>query len=326
MLRKNKYSAKTLNLKPAVRCFGHFILILALALAIAGCAGHARISWPITAKDLPDQYLLNSIPFFPQEESQCGPAALAMALAWSGVHVSPQDLSSEVFTPSRKGSLQSAMIGTTRRHDRIACLLFDPESLIDEVAGGHPVIVLQNLGLSWYPVWHYAVVIGLDLNRGNVILHSGTTPQKQISFKVFENTWARSNFWGLLVLPPSQLPAVAKEKDYLLAVSNLERSGRWETAAEGYRTALSRWPDSLPAYMGLGVCKYETGDLKSAEAVFREATLKFPHDGAAFNNLAQVLMDQGRKTEALDAVMRAIERGGPLKAHFESTLEEIRNQ
>lgn len=191
---------------------------------------------------------------------------------------------------------------------------------------GHPVVVLQNLGLSWNPVWHYAVVIGLDLAKGNVILHSGTTPQKQISFKTFEHTWARSNFWGLLVLPPSQLPASAKEKDYLMAVSNLERLGRWDIAAQGYQTALDQWPDSLPATVGLGVCLYRTGDLESAEAVFREATLKFPDEGILFNNLAQVLMDQGRKTEALDAVMSAIERGGPLKTLFERTLEEIRKQ
>jgi Flp pilus assembly protein TadD len=66
--------------------------------------------------------------------------------------------------------------------------------------------------------------------------------------------------------------------------------------------------------------------LKSAEAVFREAAAKFPKDGAPYNNLAQVLMDQGRKADALEAVEKAIERGGPLKARFEDTLREIRRQ
>ena len=45
--------------------------------------------------------------------------------------------------------------------------------LLQEVAAGHPVIVLQNLGLEWIPVWHYSVVIGYDLSRGQLVLRSG---------------------------------------------------------------------------------------------------------------------------------------------------------
>ena len=305
---------------------GWFLLILALCSAIAGCGRSTGINWSSPSRDLEKSYLLNDIPFFPQVASQCGPAALAMALVWSGVPVSPDDLASEVFTPSRKGSLQSAMIGAARRHDRIAYGLSEPEALIDEVAAGNPVIVLQNLGLSWYQVWHYAVVIGLDLAKGNVILHSGTTPHKEISLTVFERTWARSDYWGLLVLPPHRLPANAKEKEYLLAVSHLERLGRWDIAADGYTTALSRWPDSLPAAVGLGVCLYRRGDLAAAEAHFRDATVKFPHEGVVYNNLAQVLIDRGNKAEARQAVLTAIEIGGPLKADYERTLEEIQNR
>jgi hypothetical protein len=54
------------------------------------------------------------------------------------------------------------MIGAARRHGRLAYLITGPDSMFEEVAAGHPVIVLQNLGLSWYPVWHYAVVVGYD--------------------------------------------------------------------------------------------------------------------------------------------------------------------
>jgi tetratricopeptide (TPR) repeat protein len=295
-------------------------------VTITGCAVPARVGRPTITSAPSDRYLLKTVPFFPQKEFQCGPAALAMTLAWSGVPVSPQELTPEVFTPSQKGSLQSAMIAAARRHDRIVYGLSDPKSLSDEIAAGHPVVVLQNLGLSWYPVWHYAVVIGLDFTDGTVILHSGTTSHKRISLRTFAYTWARSNYWGLLVLPPGELPAAVKEKDYLLAVGKLERMGRWETAARGYETALNQWPDSLPAHVGLGVCRYELGDLNLAEAVFRRAAVKFPHDGAVFNNLAQVLMAQGRNAEAIDAAMRAIQLGGPLKSHFEGTLIEIRQQ
>ncbi|MGD8700868.1 MAG: PA2778 family cysteine peptidase [Desulfosarcina sp.] len=292
---------------------------------MTSCAGPSEIRLPAANQAHPDRFQLTTVPFFPQKDYQCGPAALAMTLTWSGVAVTPQDLVAEVFTASKKGSLQSAMVAAVRRHDRIAYLLAGPQSLTAEIAAGNPVVVLQNLGLSWYPVWHYAVVIGWSADS-RLILHSGTTPFKQISLKTFERTWARSHFWGLLVLPPDRLPADASETRYLQAVSQLERLGRWDIAARGYEAARDRWPNSLAALMGLGVCRYQAGDLPSAEAVFRQATVTFPSEGVAFNNLAQVLIDQGRRTEALAAVRQAILLGGPFQAQFEQTLEEIRNQ
>ena len=255
------------------------LAVVVLAVVLFGCAGRVGIGWPRAEGELSTPYLIEEIPFYPQKAHQCGPAALAMALNWSGVSASPQELAEQVFTPLREGSLQSAMIAAARRHDRIACLLSQPADLIDEIAAGHPVVVLQNLGLSWVPVWHYAVVVGWNAAAGDVILHSGTTPFKPTAFATFERTWGRSDFWGMLVLPPSRLPATVKETDYLAAVSPLERMGRWQTAMSAYRTALERWPDSLPATVGIGVCLYRSGDLASAEAHLRAAIERFPREG-----------------------------------------------
>ncbi|MEE4113180.1 MAG: PA2778 family cysteine peptidase [Desulfobacteraceae bacterium] len=298
-------------------------LIVLLVVTLAGCAGPTAIGLPPAGDRHHGQYLLTAVPFFPQQAYQCGPAALAMALSWSGVPITPQELVPEVFTPSKKGSLQPAVVAAARRHDRIAYLLTDPRSLSDEISAGHPVVVLQNLGLSWYPVWHFAVVVGLDFTDGAVIMHSGTTPRKRTSFKTFAYTWSRSDYWGLLVMPPWQLPAVATEGHVLRSVGHLERLGKWQAAAEGYRAALRRWPDSLIATVGLGVCLYRSGDLVAAEAHFRDATFRFPHEGVVYNNLAHVLMEMGKNAEAAEAALKAVDIGGPLKADYERTLEEI---
>ena len=285
-----------------------------------------RFNRPPGSDPVPDHYLLTTVPFFPQDAFQCGPAALAMLLAWSGDPVPPQALTQTVFTPSLAGSLQSALIAAARRHDRIAYLLPDARLLLNEIAAGHPVIVLQNLGLRWYPVWHYAVVIGVDVHDEAVILHSGTTPHKRMAWKPFARTWARSGFWALLVLPPTELPATAGEADYLTAVGHLERLGRWSAAAQGYQTALRRWPHSLAATVGLGGCFYQAGNLDAAETVLRAATVTFPDQGVVFNNLAQVLNDRGHKDAAVQAARKAVELGGPLKTQFQDTLESIRRQ
>jgi hypothetical protein len=43
----------------------------------------------------------------------------------------------------------------------------------------------------------------------------------------------------------------------------------------------------------------------------------------AFNNLAQVLWDQGKQQDALEAAYRAVDLGGPLVEEYRRTLKEI---
>ena len=256
-----------------MKAFSVRLLVVAvLAVVLSGCAGKAVIGWPRPEGRLSDPYLLAEVPFYPQKVHQCGPARpghgpelersqrFPTGSDRHGIHAFPQ-----------RQSCSRQWLPAARRYDRIAFLLAEPADLIDEIAAGHPVTVLQNLGLSWVPVWHYAVVVGWDAAAGDVILHSGTTPFKPTAFRTFERTWVRGGFWGLLVLPPTRMPATAQETDYLAAVSPLERMGRWQTALRAYRTALGRWPDSLAATVGIGVCLYGLGDLAAAEVHLRAA-------------------------------------------------------
>ena len=302
-----------------------FYLCLVLATALLGCAGTLPRQWSPPFNGIPSQYHIPSVPFFPQTDYQCGPASLAMTLVWSGVPTDSEKLSGVVYTPSLKGSLQPAMIGAARRHGRVAYVISSPGELLAEVAAGHPVIVLQNLGLSWVPVWHYAVVIGYDAVSDIVMLHSGETSEKEMAMRVFDHTWSRSDYWGLLTLPPDRLPATAVEAAYAEAVLGLEKARRWPEAIQGYHAALEKWPDNFPARMGIGNAYYAMGDLPAAEQSFAEATRQFPTQGAAFNNLAQVLFDQGKKEAALTYAEKAVSMGGPMSGVFQETLEEIKS-
>ena len=294
-----------------------------LLICLTGCAGLKKWELLQKAGKLPPRFELKTVPFFPQKAYQCGPAALATALNWSGLPVSPEKLTDEVFTPLRKGSLQTALISAARRHGRIAYVSTGMDVIFSEVAAGHPVIILQNLGLSWYPVWHYSVVVGYNIPKKFVILRSGTTARKIMASRVFENTWARSHYWGLLILRPDQLPAMAEKGPFLEAVLGLEKARRFRAAIHGYKTALTRWPKNLTALMGIGNCHYALGELKEAESAFREAVRLHPKEGSALNNLAQILFEQGRNQEALEAAQKAISLGGPLTAVYQKTLEEI---
>ena len=299
-----------------------FSLIIGL-LILSGCATAPTKRGYRASGDVPPQSELKAVPFFPQEEYQCGPASLAMVLAWSGLQIDADELAPQVYTPSLKGSLQPAMITATRRHGRVAYPISGADALLSEIAAGHPVIVLQNLGLSWVPVWHYAVVIGYDLDQALIILHSGITKRKTTALNTFENTWARSQHWGLVVLPPNRLPATAEENSYVKAVVGLERAQQWPAAVEGYETALSRWPHSFSAHIGLSNSYYAQGDLESARTLLQKTTILFPEEAVAFNNLAHVLGKQGKKQEAIKAARQAVKLGGPHAEEYQKTLDEI---
>ena len=123
------------------------------------------------APDLPRRVELAEVPFFPQEEYQCGPASLATVIASSGVSVTPDSLVSQVYLPGRQGSLQAELLGATRRHGLVAYVLAPRlDDLLRELAAGTPVLVLENLVFDWYPVWHYAVAIGYDLDREEILI------------------------------------------------------------------------------------------------------------------------------------------------------------
>ena len=292
-------------------------------LIFNGCAAFSIKKWQQNAAHLPIQHELSTVPFYPQKKYQCGPASLAMALGWSGLPITPDAIAPQVFTPSLKGSLQPALVAAARRHGRVAYEITGANALLSEIAAGHPVIVLQNLGLSWIPVWHYAVVIGYDLSAELIILHSGTTDYKITALRTFENTWSRGNYWGLVVLPPDRLPATAEENSYVRAVVGLEKAHQWTAAIVGYKTALTRWPQSFYAHIGLSNCYYKLGDLKSAEEVLQKTTRRFPEQGDGFNNLAQVLWEQDKKQEALKAARQAVKLGGPRVEQYQKTLKEI---
>jgi hypothetical protein len=317
------------NINPTGLC-SHFSKRCCLAAGIIvgllflnGCAAVSIKKWHQDAADLPTTYELNTVPFYPQEKYQCGPASLAMALGWSGLPVTPDALTPQVYTPGRKGSLQPDMISAARRHGRVAYEIAGADALLKEIAAGHPVIVLQNLGLSWIPVWHYAVVIGYDLNKNLISLHSGITNHKITALSTFEHTWARGKYWGLVVLPPDRLPATAEERPYVDAIMGLERARQWTAAIAGYKTALRRWPQNFRVHIGLSNSYYALGDLKAAEEILQETTRSFPERGDAFNNLAYVLWKQGNRDEALRAARQAVALGGPLAEQYQKTLDEI---
>jgi tetratricopeptide (TPR) repeat protein len=301
------------------------VFVCACVLALSGCAS----LWPQTAQlrealpqGLPERVELTEVPFFPQSDYQCGPAALATALASFGVKVTPEDLVGQVYLPERKGSLQIEMLAAARRHGLVSYQLAPRlEDLLREVAAGTPVILLQNFGLR--DGWHYAVAVGYDYDSGELILRSGVTEREVLPFTMNEFVWRRSGYWAMVALPPERIAATADEERWLGAVAALERAGEAAGARTAYARFLERWPENLNAAIGLANTHYALGALPEAERVLREAARRDPDSVIVLNNLAQTLSDQGRNAEALPLIERAAAAGGPFADAVQQTRQAI---
>jgi tetratricopeptide (TPR) repeat protein len=300
--------------------------VAALVASLAGCAGSPRLAERLPPP-APRSIELASVPFHPQEDFQCGPAALATVLEASGAAVDPSALAPETYLPKRKGTLQADLIGAARRHGRVAYVL-PPygDALLAELEEGRPVLLLQNLGIGLLPRWHYAVLVGYDADRNVAILRSGRERRLEMRWQRFAASWHLAGRWAVAVLPPEAIPAHATAAQYLEAVAGLEAAGQRETAAAAYDTAIARWPEEPMFWLGRGNIAYAQGDLEAAADKYLRAIGLAPQDAAARNNLAVTLADGG----CLDQARRQLERAAalaadtPLMKSVEDSRERIR--
>jgi hypothetical protein len=180
---------------------------LPLAAALGAAAGCASLGLDTVRADVAagHGHLIPAVPFIPQEEYQCGPAALAMVLRHHGAKVEAEEIARELYLPSVRGTLNLDLEFYARRRGFQARSFSGTlEGVKTELRRGYPLIVFQDLGVAGYSVPHFAVLLGYDDRAGVVVLHSGTTPHRVVPYPEFERTWARRRAWTLLITPAGQ--------------------------------------------------------------------------------------------------------------------------
>ena len=308
----------------AVR-FGHVAVILSVML-VSGCAATGPVLSTSGRHGIPTRVDLEQTPFYPQAEYQCGPAALATVLGASGLPVAPADLVNEVYLPGRRGSLQPEMLASARRRDRLPYELPPTsDAIVSQLAAGLPVLVLQKLGAGPWPGWHYAVVIGYDVERQVFLLRSGTERRLEMPVARFFATWDRADRWAIVVLQPGQMPGTADAGRYVEAAAALEAVGHIDAANVAYAAAAVRWPlDPLPR-LALGNVALTRGDPATAESDYRRAIELDRGNVAAHNNLAEVLLRRGCVSAARSesGMATRLAGTGPLAAAVEDTAASV---
>jgi ABC-type bacteriocin/lantibiotic exporter with double-glycine peptidase domain len=148
-----------------------------------------------------DVYMIPDVPFYPQEEYQCGPASLASVLGYWGAGADQDDIAREIFSRSARGTLTIDMILYAKRKGFHAeQFKGSMEKLRGSLDAGYPLIVLVDYGVSVIQINHFMVVTGYT-NDG-VIVHSGKTPNKFLHEKDFLSSWKKTGYWTLLIRRP----------------------------------------------------------------------------------------------------------------------------
>ncbi len=275
------------------------LLLILLSIALAGGCASSKVT--IDDVQLPSRAELVDVPFYPQEDYQCGPAALATVLSHGGVAANPDALVDQVYIPGRKGSLQVEMVAAARS----AGLLVYPlrprlEDVLAEVAAGNPVLVLQNLAFERWPQWHFAVVVGYDLAEQRIVLRSGTTKRWITTFGAFERSWAKAEKWAMLTLAPDHLPETAQEAHWLRSASDLEEVGQADAARMAYEAAVEYWNSALGLF-ALANSQYAAGEKDAAEKSLRASVGGDPRFAIGWFNLSHVLAERGCLASARQA-------------------------
>jgi tetratricopeptide (TPR) repeat protein len=305
--------------------FNSLFLIVAILIISSGCAPKN----PLPIKKTYDSSNIN-VPFIAPRSKLCAATSIEMVSLYWQIHtsfiphMSLYELDARTLIPLKGGTLQIELINAARADGLIAYPI-EPtfDALIAELADNHPVIVLVNRGYSWYPLWHYSPITGYDAKMQTILMHFGDRPNEAIPIETFGAIWERSGNWGVVLLPPDQLPATATAEKYLNIAHNFEKIGMTNEAIIAYETALKRWPNYIPLLFALGNVYYNVNQISKAEEVYRYILLIDSEYFYASNNLAILLCQTGRLHEALKLLDQVVTDDVKIQTLINNTHEEV---
>jgi hypothetical protein len=268
------------------------LAVLLCSIVLNACSINPKVDMPELVQGT--EPVLLDVPFFAQEQYQCGPAALASVLQAGGVVITPDQLVPQIYLPERQGSLQLELLAATRRAGRIPYVIENElGTVFAQLESGRPVLLLQNLRTPHFPQWHYAVLTGVDPATETAFLHTGLSRNEAMKVGKFARLWDWAGNWAVVVLQPGEIPAKAMPQPYFEAVASFEAVAGPAATEPAWRSAIQHWPDEPQAYLALGNQAYARGELETAAGLYREGLNANSLNPGLANNLASVLGELG---------------------------------
>lgn len=142
--------------------------------------------------------ILKNVPFYPQQEYQCGPSSLAGVMNYHGLNITPEKIADDIFSKSAKGTLGLDMVIYAKNKGvRAMQYAGSLDDLKANINSGYPLIVLVDYGFLFYQHNHFMVIIGY--NDYGILVNSGSADKQFIDTESFVKTWEKTNYWTLLI-------------------------------------------------------------------------------------------------------------------------------
>ena len=155
---------------------------------------------------LPDNARFIDVPFFKQDDYQCGPSALATVINYwygktrSNKYVPHEEIIKEIYSPTARGTLT---IDLELYAKRLGFSVQQYSGNIDDLRAavdkGVPPVILVDYGFSIYQVNHFMVVTGYT--EKGIILNTGRERNKIILNEELSGIWRKTGFWTLVIEP-----------------------------------------------------------------------------------------------------------------------------
>ena len=148
--------------------------------------------------------IIAGVPFFPQEDYQCGPACMAAALNFLGEKTTPEAVAPKLFREDIRGTttLDMAVYPRTIGYDSrwYSGSILDLRRAVDS---GQPRIVFVDYGIGPVSAYHFMVVVGYSPE--GAIVTSGGDEHKVIAWPSFMGPWEKTGYWTLEIMPKGRL-------------------------------------------------------------------------------------------------------------------------
>lgn len=191
------------DIKPII----YLILILAVVTTTAGCRVKGGIDYETVigeARGGEESSFIMSVPFFPDDEYMCGPAAMAGVLGFYDDRITLSEVRQGVFSHIFKGTLTMDMLlYAKKRGYRAEYYKSSFDDLKSHIKRDEPLILFLNLGIEEKPRGHFITVTGYHDTLRVVIANDGLEERKVITYEDLEEDWGKTGYSAILILPPS---------------------------------------------------------------------------------------------------------------------------
>jgi len=175
------------------------LFTLAALICLTGCA-------TTTVPLAEDAKFIEKVPFFEQDDFQCGPAALATIINyWHRKNNTKEQLSVDsiigaIYNMKVKGVL-TLDLELYARELGFKSLQYSGtiEELKGNIDANVPIIILVDYGRGFFQQNHYIIVKGYT--RDGIILNSGGRENLVIRNESLLKIWKKTSFWMLVVKP-----------------------------------------------------------------------------------------------------------------------------